>query len=222
MFKKIYLVTVLHPWNDNRIFNKILKSSIDAGKEIIYIAPNLPTDELDIDCRLIPLSGKTRSRLARVLWIVKKLIRKEKSIFHFHDPELIPAGFILRLFGWKVIYDVHEDYFLSLKQRSGSAVKNRLLAYCVRLIERLCEPVFELVLAESVYKNVFKDGIEVLNFPVRKSFTRTINRPRCYRAIYSGVVSRDRGALYFSKFLEAFPEYQLTIVGRCTVVINHG
>lgn len=36
-------------------------------------------------------------------------LRQRGQIYHFHDPELIPAGLILRLLGKQVIYDAHED-----------------------------------------------------------------------------------------------------------------
>jgi len=37
------------------------------------------------------------------------VLREQPGIVHFHDPELIPIGFILKLFGKKIVYDVHED-----------------------------------------------------------------------------------------------------------------
>ena len=36
-------------------------------------------------------------------------LRQHGDIYHFHDPGLLPASLLLRLFGKKVIYDVHED-----------------------------------------------------------------------------------------------------------------
>jgi len=36
-------------------------------------------------------------------------LKTNSKIYHFHDPELIPYGIILRLLGKRVIYDVHED-----------------------------------------------------------------------------------------------------------------
>jgi hypothetical protein len=36
-------------------------------------------------------------------------LRRNGTVYHFHDPELIPAGLALRLLGKRVIYDAHED-----------------------------------------------------------------------------------------------------------------
>lgn len=43
------------------------------------------------------------ARMARALW------RARPDLIHIHDPELIPAGLVLKLLGHRVIYDAHED-----------------------------------------------------------------------------------------------------------------
>lgn len=41
--------------------------------------------------------------------IVRRAWREKADLYHFHDPELIPFGLLMKLFGKKVIYDAHES-----------------------------------------------------------------------------------------------------------------
>jgi glycosyltransferase involved in cell wall biosynthesis len=43
------------------------------------------------------------------LAVYRKARRQDASIYHFHDPELIPIALLLRAAGKRVIYDIHED-----------------------------------------------------------------------------------------------------------------
>lgn len=44
-----------------------------------------------------------------VLSVLNRALRQPADVYHFHDPELIPIGLLLRALGKKVIYDMHED-----------------------------------------------------------------------------------------------------------------
>jgi glycosyltransferase involved in cell wall biosynthesis len=64
------------------------------------------------DVEVIKVSRRT-SRLGRLALlpfsVLVAAIRQHGDIYHFHDPELLPIGFILRFWGRRVIYDAHED-----------------------------------------------------------------------------------------------------------------
>lgn len=48
--------------------------------------------------------------MTRTAWrVYKEARRQDADLYHFHDPELIPMGLLLRASGKSVIYDIHED-----------------------------------------------------------------------------------------------------------------
>jgi len=111
MARKICVLTTAHPPSDVRIFHKECKSIARAGYDVTLIA------SADEDCirdgiRLLRLP-RWKNRLDRMLRgsfaIYKKAREINADIYHFHDPELIPAALLLRLAGKKVVYDIHED-----------------------------------------------------------------------------------------------------------------
>ena len=82
------------------------------GYDVTLIAQH-ERDEVADGVKIIALP-KPRNRLARIFgltWRAFRLaLRQRADVYHFHDPELLPNGVLLRLFTRaKVIYDVHED-----------------------------------------------------------------------------------------------------------------
>ncbi len=45
-------------------------------------------------------------------------LAEKADIYHFHDPEPVPYGLLLRALGKKVIYDVHEYYKMKLLSKT--------------------------------------------------------------------------------------------------------
>ncbi len=68
----------------------------------------------------IPIKDYT-SRLERMtkgVWMLYKQAKKlNADVYHFHDPELLPVGWLLQNSRNHVIYDIHEDYITSMLQK---------------------------------------------------------------------------------------------------------
>jgi glycosyltransferase involved in cell wall biosynthesis len=113
----VHLTSVHHPF-DNRIYHKECRSLALAGYDVTLIATHAGGDQYEDGVRLksIPPPANRRERMTSTIWQVwQEAVRQDAAIYHFHDPELMPVGALLKLQGKQVIYDVHEDYSGSMK-----------------------------------------------------------------------------------------------------------
>ncbi|HEX4643695.1 MAG TPA: glycosyltransferase family 4 protein [Candidatus Acidoferrales bacterium] len=94
-----------------RIFHKECKSLARAGYQVTLVAQAPHDGEHDgIALRALPIWKSRLQRFARGAFAVyRKALEADADVYHFHDPELIPVGLLLRMRGKKVIYDSHED-----------------------------------------------------------------------------------------------------------------
>ena len=151
--KKICFLTSVHPAFDARIFYKEAKTLAKAGYSVTLIAQH-SKDEIVDGVRIIALP-KPRNRLFRIFgttWRMFRLALKQTAdVYHFHDPELIPVGIVLRLLGKKVIYDVHEDVPQQIlcKEWIGSTWIKKCVASIVHIIEQIGVAVFTRVVAAT-------------------------------------------------------------------------
>lgn len=110
--KKVMIFSSVHSHNDSRVFYKEAVSLARAGYrvELHALADFEQREEQGVKIIGLP---RPKNRVARLLsgW---RLFRRARSSgadrFHFHDPELLPWGVLLRWWtGVPVIYDAHED-----------------------------------------------------------------------------------------------------------------
>lgn len=216
-----HLTTVHHP-QDPRISRKQLPTLREGGFDVVLVASGrdeqmpsgLPTVSLPpTESRLqrLPLLGTTYRRARAV----------EADVYHLHDPELIPVGFLLkRTTGAAVIYDMHEDY----------EMKGRFLGCMLRLLERWCFSwVDHVLLAEKSYRTIVAghavDWTYIANYykpigeeskpaPTAETSMRTPSR-----LLYTGTISNSRGLstmLDLASALEAQDRsVLLDLVGIC-------
>ncbi len=131
-------MTSVHPALDARIFHKECRSLARAGYDVTVIGPH-SGDMVEDDVRVKSIR-QDRSRLVRMtrtVWRVYREARKQRAdIYHFHDPELIPAGLLLRASGKDVIYDIHEDVPKDiLSKHYLPAGTRRIIAWTVGKLE---------------------------------------------------------------------------------------
>ncbi|WP_085506204.1 glycosyltransferase [Thalassobacillus devorans] len=217
----VHLTTVHHPY-DPRIFHKECKSLQRAGYDVTLIAQKDDNGGLaDKPIRHIPVK-KYNSKLKRMLFGTWQVYRKAKKmdadVYHFHDPELLPVGWLLKKKDNIVIYDIHEDYITSILQKDymKPAVK-KAVAAVYKVMEKIFTRKMELCLAEKYYKDIYPTGTCILNYPtVNEKF---INHKREGEAedkvIYTGNVTEVRGALFHAKLPVIDESLSVHFVGKC-------
>ena len=113
MNKIVCHITSAHPASDIRIFHKECLTIAEDGFTVHLVAKgSLPENETRVIHHELP-TQPNRSRLSRMLfktWQAYKMAQSTQAdLFHFHDPELLPYGLLLKWQGHAVIYDAHED-----------------------------------------------------------------------------------------------------------------
>jgi len=171
-----------------------------AGYEVFLIAPiKNPVQSEGIQLISIQLP---KSRFARMLVVTFKMWIKALSVpatvYHFHDPELMFCGILLRLSGKKVLFDVHENVRLSFQSKDWiPKLAQGFIAVLYWLVERFCLMFYHrLVLAEESYLSYYPKHkcTVVLNYPLPIGSInpkREMGSP--IRFVYSGVVHPLRG-----------------------------
>lgn len=218
----VHLTTVHHP-TDPRIYHKQCKSIAKAGYHLYYIAKDDESIKQDDDIHHIPIKTY-RSRLKRMIFGSIDAYRKAKKLkadlYHFHDPELMVVGWLLKNKHNVVIYDIHEDYVTSILQKDYlNTFMRRLMAKTYKFFERLFTRKMELSLAEKYYYDLYHRGKWMLNYPtINRTFLehQRENKPLANKLLYTGNVTIDRGALIHAKIPQINDEVSVHFIGKCS------
>jgi glycosyltransferase involved in cell wall biosynthesis len=211
---RIRHLTSVHRVEDTRILRRECASLAQAGHEVALIAGQLPRDPVD-GVRVVGV-GLPRNRIdraTRVAWRVFRAARRERSgICHFHDPELIWVGLLLKLLGHRVVYDVHEDVPLQIMNKFWIPPWARsFLARGVAVAEWVGGRIFDAVVAATPsIAEKFPPGktVVVQNFPHVEIAHRPDPLPveeRRYAFAYAGGLTAVQGIREIVVVAEALP-----------------
>jgi len=150
--KKICHLTSVHVPFDTRIFHRECKSLVEAGYEVHLIAGH-DRDEIigGIHVHAVPRITNKIERILRVpAAVYRKALAERYDLYHFHDPELIPVGLLLKARGRKVVYDVHEDYpvYFACRETFPRTLR-KPLAWAIDRIERCTGGRFDAAVAAT-------------------------------------------------------------------------
>lgn len=218
--RRICHITTVHVRNDIRIFKKECISLSRAGYDVVLVVADGLGDEICEGIKVVDaLKGKNKiknnhrnnniykpnNRLKRILINTYKsfssALRIRADIYHFHDPELIFYGLILKKLGKKVIYDAHED--ISKQVFSKPYISRgiaKILSEAIGWFESCAAKKFDIVVAatESI-ENLFAK-LKILtkvihNYPFKNEFIPQVCKKNRNAACYIGSITPNRNAL---------------------------
>lgn len=205
--RKIAHLTSAHLHTDIRIFIKEVQTLACAlPQQIVLVVADGKGNKTKTEGPAVYDLGKPNSgRVVRALLCSVRaflFIRRGKpEIVHFHDPELMPLGLLLKLFGHKVIYDVHEDVPRQIMSKHWIPVILRTpVAVGVSVLECLVGKVFDAIVpATPTIAARFPRNKTVLvqNFPIKAELVTPKPVPyqsRPHAVAYVGGIANNRGA----------------------------
>ncbi len=173
-------------------------------------------DEIVNGVRIRAVSKPT-SRFDRMMSTVREVYRaaleEDAIIYHFHDPELIPVGILLKNKGKKVIYDVHED--LPRQVLTKPWIKpflRRVVGAGAQAVEKFCAHYFDrIITVTSTIAERFPENKTTIvhNYPILEEFAGTDFIPYQKRnplVVYVGGITVIRGIKEMVNAMNLIPE----------------
>ena len=224
--RKVVHLTTVHPPFDTRIFHKEAKTLVRAGYEVTLIAQH-ERDEVVDGVKIVALP-KPKNRFTRIFGLTWRAfwlaLRQKAEVYHFHDPELLPIGVLLKLFSRaKVIYDVHEDVPEQILTKHWIAKHlRRAVATGFNMVEKLLARAMDAAVAatEGIAEKFARfSPVVVHNYPDLGMLPNpSIGKDRDGKVlVYVGGISKLRGAFEMVRALEHLTHIdglRLDLIGR--------
>lgn len=209
---------------DGRVFHRGARSLAKAGYNVTLIARHTK-EEVVGGVRVLPLpTPKNRlQRVTKVMWRLYRLaVRENADVYHFHDPELMIVGLLLKLRGKKVIWDAHEHYPNSILDKYYiSRPLRRLTSRSFDLFERVVIRFFDYViyttpLVGARYATMKVRAGRVENYPIMELSGTPVRQPQ-EKIVYLGGMSKIRGLREvveaLAEVVKKHPRWKLCLVG---------
>jgi glycosyltransferase involved in cell wall biosynthesis len=198
-------VSTVHQALDVRVFRKECRTLARAGHDVHLLAarpPEAPIDGVTFHEINAPRDVGRMRRLWIRQWSALRACRRVSAdLYHFHDPELIPLGLLLKLGGARVVYDVHED----TPREARTLYRDRpsfalLLSAVWLLLEAVAKRTLDaFVCATPTIAANFPAERTIIahNFPLVEEFPPELDEDRKMSGgillIYAGVITAARG-----------------------------
>ncbi len=228
MKPKVCQFTIIHRLEDERIFHKECKSLAKQMDVTLVSTSDETKEHQGIHVVGIGYPKGAWKRFKKIFSVIPLLVKQKADIYHFHDPELIFTGYILKKFyGKKVVYDVHEHYtmkFLGRDFGKMSLIKKPMIKIWTWLESYIGNRMDMAVAADSVTVQQFSKtkSIVIGNFPPL-SFVNgiepkgVVEKDEEFRVVYVGAIHEMRGLRKSVEAIEKvkYKNIKLHIIGDC-------
>lgn len=180
---KVAHLTSAHPRYDTRIFLKQCRSLAAYGYQTYLVVADGKGDEVKDNVHIVD-SGICQGRFERMHAGTRRVLAKawdiDASLYHIHDPELIPAGLLLRARGKKIVFDSHEDVPKQILSKPYLPTHLRkAISISVGIFERKALKYFNHVVAATphIRSKFIAAGIpcvDVNNYPIPSEFSASV------------------------------------------------
>ena len=216
MSRRLLVVTTVHPPDDPRIREKLIRTLGDW--EISYAAREPgPSDDTDLTFK--PLKG---GRVSRWFSALREMHGDDIDVVVVHDPELIPAGLVVWFLQRKpVVLDLHEDLPAQIltKAQVPAPIRRPLSAFSRWWLSQ-AERHLHVTLAEHGYQHLFMREHRVFpNYPDATLLPVADTDPDG-PVVYVGDVTEGRGATDLVEAAGEAETARVVFVGRCALELS--
>lgn len=231
--KRIVIASVLKPVDDVRMYEKIAKT-LSSEFEVHVIGYPIVSPSFTSGVRQHLLFATAYKRLSIQRFAAPwKFFRKVRKLKPEHlvicTHELIIAALLLKLFmGYKVVYDVQENYYRNILYTPAfPPVLRPFVATWVRLKEWVSAPFIDhFILAERAYQfelPFVKNKFTIIENKFKGSprVPKVLFQRDRVRLMFSGTLAESTGVYVAialaSKLWQQDPNITLVIVGHCSL-----
>lgn len=196
---KVCILAPVHIYDDIRVFKKEAISLANAGFETVLYARIAAATEVE-GVKVKPVR-KYSNRFERIFLTMPTLfinaLKEKAQVYHLHNPDTLPIGILLKLFGKKVIYDTHEDFQERILIREWiPSIFRKILSSIVVGGEYLAGRLFnKVIITQAQLADRIKNSLLLANAPIIMPFEkRSISKEAdLIRLVYLGMINNYRG-----------------------------
>ena len=221
-------LTSAHPRYDIRIFYKQCRSLAREGYDVTLVVADGDRDETRDGIRILEAERSSGGRLSRILRATRTVgragVKTGATVFHLHDPELMPIGLKLKRKGFTVIFDAHEDLPRQIlsKPYLHPFLRTVIASVMARYERYVCRKFDGVVAATPFIRDKFlkinPNTVDVNNYPKLDELSLPSGSPpspRKKQVCYVGGITEIRGIKDLVTAMEHLNSGARLAIGGC-------